>query len=144
MTITLEFLKEKRACSEAIEYFNKQNLSLDAIGWVEHLIKIDNLDWANWFIVRCMSYKQRISYAVYAAKQVLPIYEKKHPKDKRPRKTIEAAEKCIKDPSRKNKDAAAANAANTSAYAAAANAAAARKKMRLKILRYGIKLLRKK
>ena len=35
MNITLDFLNEKKACSEAIEYFNEQNLSLDAVDWLE-------------------------------------------------------------------------------------------------------------
>ncbi|MFH1640494.1 MAG: putative immunity protein, partial [Candidatus Omnitrophota bacterium] len=102
----------------------------NAVEVLRLLIKQKKYDWANWTIVRVMDYKQYVSYAVYAAKQVIDIYEKEYPDDKRPRQAIEAANKCIKNPSKKNKDAAlaaeyaayAANAANA-AYAAAANAA---------------------
>ena len=111
-------------------------------------------------------YKMYVSYAVYAAEQVLDIYEKKHPTDDRPRKAIEAAKKCIKSPTKENKAATLAaayaaaydTAAADAAYAAAAAAAydtaayatlavayaadAAGNKMKLKILKYGIKLLR--
>ena len=171
MIITKRWLEKKEACSEAIEYFTKQNKKKDPIYWVKHLIKIGKLDWANWFIVRCMKYKQYVSYAVFAAEQVLPIFEKKYPNDDRPRKAIKAARKCIKNPSKANKayayasayaDAAAGAAAAAAyayasayadasayasadaaayAYAAAYASADARKELRIKILKYGIKLL---
>ena len=101
--ITKKFLLKICACREAIEYFDEKKLSLSASDWIRHLIKKDKLEWANWFIVRCMKYKQYVSYAVYAAEQVIHIYEKKYPDDKRPREAIEAAKRCIKNPSRKNK-----------------------------------------
>jgi hypothetical protein len=67
-----------------------------------------------------------VKVAVYAARLVLPIFEKEHPDDKLPRKAIEAAEAWIKKPTKKNAAATyAANAdANAAAYAAAAYAAA--------------------
>ncbi len=89
-----------------------------------------------------MTYKQYVSYAVFAAEQVLDIFENKYPDDKRPRKAIQAAKKCIKNPSKENKKAADVYAAAyADAYADAA-AAAAKKKMQIKILEYGIKLLK--
>ena len=120
---------------------------------MEKLIKEKHLDWANWTIVRVMDYKQYVSYAVFAAEQVIQIYEKKYPDDKRSREAIEAAKKCIKNPSEKNKkaaDAAADAAAHAAAYAAAHAAAyaaahaaadAAAHTMKIKILEYGMKLL---
>ena len=92
-------------------------------------------------------YRMYVSYAVYAAEQVIDIYEKKCPNDKRPRKAIEAAKACIKNPSAKNKEAAAraagaaARAAEAAARAAGAAAGAAAAAMQEKILRYGIRLL---
>ena len=56
-----------------------------------------------------------VQYAVFAAEQVIDLFEQKYPDDKRPREAIEAAKKCIDDPSEKNKVAA---AAYTAAYAA--------------------------
>jgi hypothetical protein len=144
-------------------------------------MKHDKLDWANWLIVRIMTYKQYVSYAVFSAESVLDIYEKKYPNDNRPRKAIEAAKLCVKSPTKKNKDAAdaaanaasaaasaaanaayaayaasaAANTANTAyaadaaAYAASAAASAAYAadaadaEMKIKILNYGLKLLKK-
>ena len=63
-----------------------------------------------------------VQWAVDCARRVLRHYEAKYPDDKRPRQAINAAAKWAKDPSEKNRNAA-ANAAN--AYAAAANADAA-------------------
>jgi hypothetical protein len=66
-------------------------------------------------------------YAIFAAKQVIQIYEKKYPRDSRPRQAIEAAEKYLNEPTEDNKNAAyaAAAAADATAYAAAAAADAA-------------------
>ena len=133
MKLTEEWLKEKSACSEGVEWFLKQK-ETDAVKVLEKLIKEKQLQWANWTICRVFNYKQRIQYAVFAAEQVIGIYEKKHPDDKRPRKAIEAAKKCIVNPSEKNKNDAAADAA--AADAAAYDA------LRVKILEYGIKLLK--
>ena len=170
MKITQEFLKSKNACQEEVNKFIKYKLEGKTdIEVLKTAIKINELDWANWLIIRCMVYKQYVSYAVYAAKQVIDIYEKKYPNDKRPREAIEAAKKCIKNPSKENnavakaaKAADAADAAYAAAYAAdaadaayaakaakAADAAAdaytyAKKEMKLKILKYGIKLLKDK
>lgn len=92
MNITKEWLKEKGACSAGAEWFLKQK-ETDGVNVVKKLIKENQLDWANWLIVRIMDYKQYVSYAVYAAEQVIDIYEKKYPGDDRPRKAIEAANK---------------------------------------------------
>ena len=118
MKLTEEWLREKSACSEGVKWFLKQK-ETDAVKVLEKLIKEKQLPWANWTIVRVMNYKQRVQYAVFAAEQVIGIYEKKYPDDKRPRQAIEAAKKCIDNPSEENK-----KAAYAAAYAAAAAAAA--------------------
>jgi len=180
MKLTEQWLKEKSACSEGVKWFLKQK-ETDAVKVLKKLIKEKQLLWANWTIVRVMNYKQRVQYAVFAAEQVIGIYEKKYPDDKRPRQAIEAAKKCIENPSKENKKAAyaayadatyaaayatyadatyaaAAYAAAYAAYAYAAYAAAAADAadatyadatyaaaadtMRIKILEYGIKLLK--
>jgi hypothetical protein len=139
MKITKEWLQEKNACADGVVWFKKQTES-DGLEVVNKLITDNKLDWANWLIVRIMEYKQYVSYAVFAAESVLDIFEKEYPDDKRLRQAIEAAKKCIDNPSEENKIAAnaaayaAANAANAAAYAADAA-------MKLKILQYGIKLL---
>ena len=122
MKLTEEWLREKSACSEGVEWFLKQK-ETDVVKVLKKLIKEKKLPWANWTIVRVMNYKQRVQYAVFAAEQVIGIFEKEYPDDKRPRQAIEAAKKCIENPSKENKKA----AADT---------------MRIKILEYGIKLLK--
>src|SRR3990167_6202909 len=103
-TITKQFLESKQACSEGIEWVEENNLlNLPALDVLNALIKDDKLDWANWLIVRCLPYKGYVSYAIYAAEQVIDIYEKEYPDDKRPREAIEAAKKCVDNPSSENK-----------------------------------------
>ena len=119
MKLTEEWLKENNACYVGILWFKNQEES-DGIKVVLKLLSEDKFSWANWLLVRLMTHIQKVQYAVFAAEQVIDIYEKKYPEDKRPRLAIEAAKAFIKDPSDTNKNA----AANAVAYAAdAANAA---------------------
>jgi len=172
--VTKHFLQKHNACNEGLIWWvkNCQDLQTD-----KQLLKLVNYraDWANWLMVRLLNRKDKIRYAVYAAKLVLKIYEEKHPNDKRPRKAISAAENVIKLDSKKNRAAAAdaadaayaayatattttaaaaaaadaaAAAAADAAYATAAAAAAAdaadaidKKKIQVKIMKYGIKLI---
>ena len=127
MKITVDFLKSIGACSNAIEEFEKHG-DCELIDLLQEMIKKKyRLSWANWLIARCMNYKQYVSYGVYGAESVIKIYEKEYPENKRPRKAIQAAKRCLINPSNKNKN--------------AANAAAV--DIRIKILEYGIKLLEK-
>ena len=131
MNITEEWLKGKNACESGRIWWRNQK-ETDGVKVVKALIKDKKLDWANWTIVRLMEYKQYVSYAVFAAEKVIGIYEKKYPDDKRPRQAIEAAKKCIKNPSQENKNV---------AYATA-NAAYAADEIKIKIFEYGLKLLK--
>jgi len=170
--ITKEVLTKMKACSEGIEMFENQGFTKIAIADLVRLkLKTGNmkeLSYLTWLIVHCLSYKEYIRYAVYAAKQVLPIYEEYYPKDTRLRQAIKAAEKCIKNPSKANKKTAssAAYAASAAAYAPAYAPASAAyfaasaayvtpttstnvaayfcKAMKVKILKYGLKLLKNK
>lgn len=141
MKVTLRFLKKHNACYDGIiEFRTVFGNSADLKNIVDYGIKSKNrklLKYCNWIIVRKMTYKQRIRYAIYAAEQVIKIYEEKYLDDNRPRKAIQAAKKVLKENNKKNRfaaytaytDALAAYAAATHiAYAnnaAAANAAAA-------------------
>ena len=128
MKITAEWLTQKRACFQGIAWFAAQTEN-DGAAVVKKLMAEDRYDWANWLICRLFDRRQRIQYAVFAAEQVLDIFEKKYPDDKRPRLTIEAARACVED----NSAAAAYHAAAaavaaydaTAAYDAAYHAAAA-------------------
>ena len=133
MKITLEWLKEKNACPEGVYWFkNYANNSAvkrpDAIIVLKCLMKEDHLDWANWTAVRVMERKQYLAYSIFAAEQVLDIFEKKYPTDDRPRKAIESARECLKNDTETNRNSAYAYAyAYTCTYAdfAAASAASA-------------------
>jgi hypothetical protein len=115
--ITLVWLRSTNACDDAVQAWRDHGCETDPITVVNLAMKMNRFDWANWLIVRVMTYKQYVSYAVFAAEQVLDIFEKKYPNNKRPRLAIEAAKRCIKAPTKKNKTAADA------AYTAAAHAA---------------------
>jgi hypothetical protein len=87
--------------------------------------------WARWLFTRMMNKKQCVEIAVFAAELVLPIYEKKHPNDKRSRDSIKPAKRYLKNGNTATAAAYDADAADTAAafaaYAAAdaADAAAA-------------------
>ena len=105
MKITTKLLQSLNACQEGIDlvaiYEDKE-----AEAVICRLAKDDHWDWANWLLPRLMNYKGYVSYAVFAAELVLPIWEKKHPDEQRPRQAIAAAKRCIDDPSETNKKAA--------------------------------------
>jgi hypothetical protein len=120
MIITKEWLQEQQACSSGIKWFLNQDKT-DSIEVLDALIDEDELSDANWLIVRLMDRQQRIKHAIFAAEQVLHIFENKYPDDKRPRLAIEAAKKVLENDTKENRKAAANAAAN--ADTAAANAA---------------------
>jgi len=123
--LTTGWLKKHGACEEAVDAFKAQT-ETDVVKLLKRCMKADRFDWANWLIVRKMTYKQYVSYAIFAAEQGVGLYEKKYPSDKRPRHAIEAARRCIKNSTQNNRD-----AADSAAY----------KTMKKKILNHGIKLL---
>ena len=147
MKITQKQLKDWSACTDGYKW--ACGILNDKPMEVKKFLKITakhRLDWANWVIVRLMTYDQYVSYAVFAAEQVIDIYEKKYPAYKRPRLAIEAAKKCIGLKGTAAGDdawdarAAAWDAARAAARAAGA-AGAAEEQMKIKILEYGLSLL---
>jgi hypothetical protein len=68
--------------------------------------------------------KDSVELAIFAAEQVIDIYEKEYPKDKRPREALEAAKNWLKNPSDEAARAARAAGAAGAAAEAAAGAAA--------------------
>jgi len=155
MNITDKWIRKHKPCSGGLDWLKQQNTT-DAVRLLRLLIKEKRYNWANWTIVRLFSTEQKILYAIFTAESVLPEFEKKYPKDSRPRNAIEAAKAYLKNPCKKTKAAAAyaagaAGAASAAAYAAdadvyatnaATNAADADdKKTQIKILNYGLKLL---
>ena len=140
MKITTELLQSLNACQSGISlvatYPDKDHEAV-----IRRLVADDHWDYANWLLPRLMDYRGYVSYAVYAAELVLPIWEKQYPKDGRPRKAIEAAKRCIDDPSKKNNEA--ARAAAVAAMATWANPADT-EKIKSKIIEKGLEILRNK
>jgi len=126
-TLSVKYLKSIYACSSAIKKFESQP-ERDTKKILYLMIEQEKLDWTNWLICRLFpTRKMKVQYAVFAARQVLDIWEAKYPNDKRPRLAIKAAEVCLKSPTTKNKSAcrAACSAADSAAYSAASAARAA-------------------
>ena len=130
MKITLKYLQAQSACNEGVEFVQENGfIGMEAKDFILKLIEHKKLDWANWLSVRVLNKLDKVRYAVYAAEQVIDIYEKKYTNDDRPRKAIEAAKNYIENPSRENAYTAAhasiasANAADAAAASAAASAA---------------------
>jgi hypothetical protein len=125
--IDIEFLKDRAACIEGIAYFEEEiKEPITARELIEKLLAADDggkIWWANWLLVRLFGREQAIAYSVFAAEQVLPIFEQEYPNDKRPRKAIEAAKQVVLNDTEENRKIA-VNAANAAANATnAANAA---------------------
>ena len=146
--VTTRWLNAHDACDDGVARFKRvHGTSAPLVDVIEGHITDGTLDYANWLIVREMAYRQYVSYAVFAAEQVIDIYEAKYPDDSRPRMAIEAAKKCIEHPTRANKsaaDAAAHAVAYAAAYAAhAADAADAARaaELKTKIINYGMQLI---
>ena len=103
MKITLEFLKEKSACYRGINLFEEKYPEGGELEDVcKTALELNHFDYANWLLTRLMDKQQAVKYAIFAAELVLPIFEAKYPDDKRPRKAIEAAKECLKNPTEKN------------------------------------------
>ena len=121
-----ELLRNKRACSGAREWLGEKDLR-------EAWETCPRADWLIWALGKfeIVDNRQLVEFAISFARGVLGlgfVPEDEH----RPRLAVEAAERCIAEPSRENisaayaaGDAASAYAANATnaAYAAAANAA---------------------
>ena len=154
MKITNEWLHGQGACVDGYAWALRRNHD-DAGRTIAELMNEDRFDWANWVIVRLMTHEQQIQYAVFAAEQVISIYEKEYPDDDRPRKAIEAARAVLENRTDENVEAEAraeAEAARARAEAARARAAeaaaaaaraawAARADVKTAIIRYGMELL---
>jgi len=132
MKLTKQILTDLKACTEAVDYFEVNKLEGKKLKYcIKKSLKDNHFAWCNWLVVRLMTNKQNIQYAIFAAEQVISIFEEKYPEDNRPRKAIEAAKNYLNKPNKETASAAyaayAASAANaaSAAYAAASAAYAA-------------------
>lgn len=112
MKITVRKLKLMSACEDAVEWVRSQN-ETDVKKLIKAAMTAGRFLDCNWFMTRIMSPEEGVRYASYAVSQVLHIYEKKYPKDMRPRNVIMAAKKYLK--SRISDSAMAAGAAGEAA-----------------------------
>jgi hypothetical protein len=119
--ITPDWLRSHSACSDGYEW--ACGVIGEGMALEKFLPKFQRADWMLWTLKRAATI-DKITYvriAIKCAESVIGIYEKKYKKDDRPRKAIEAAIACVKDPSEENRIA--AKAASAAAYAARADAA---------------------
>jgi len=128
MKLSKQWFTDNSACFAGMDWINKQYENETEIEHTEIINRLlpFNFSWASWTICKLLSTENRIKYAVYAAKQILHIYEKQYPNDDRPRKAINAAENYLNNPCEENRIAAgyAANVAYATANAAAVTTAA--------------------
>ena len=111
--------------------FHASKTALQALGYVKgeilaevevrgkSVVEDDKECWSEMRVVKAYKWQKKdsVSLAIYAAELVIDFYEKKYPKDDRPRKAIEAAKAYLVAAKNGDKDAAA-----RAAYAAAAAA----------------------
>ena len=138
MKLNLKMLTAKSACTSGVEWYkiNKQPQTVEAaIALLLKSSESERYNWSDWALSQFLSPKNKLRYAIFAAQQVLDIFEKKYPTDNRPRRAIEAALKCLEKNTVKNRSAAwdaawaaawdAARDAGDAAWAAGAAAGAA-------------------
>jgi len=121
-TITQSWLTQQAACTDGKAWVKVHANGQSPAAVVRALMAADHRYWANWLIVRVMTYPQYVAYAIFAAEQVLDLYERQFPDDARPRHAIDAAKRCLTD--RSGAAAGAARAAGAAAEAARAAGAA--------------------
>jgi len=112
---------------DALRYVSGSVIAKVEVKGKSHIEK-DKEAWESMRIIEARHWKKEdsVKLAIFCAEKVLPIYEKRYPKDDRVRKAIEAAKIYLADASEMNRFAAADAAARAAdaAYAAyAANAA---------------------
>lgn len=108
MKLTLEMLKEATKDQSIIDWFIGQN-DTDFVSLINKAFESGSeniLDFFNFRIARLLDRTGKIKYAVFAAEQVIGIFEKKYPDDKRPREAIDAAKKAIENDTKENRKAA--------------------------------------
>jgi hypothetical protein len=93
-TITEAWIEEHHPCEDGVKWYNSRT-DKTPLGLLDGLIAEKRYEWGFRFMARILDRKDRIRYAVFAAEQVLGIFEKKFPDDKRPRLAIESAKKVL-------------------------------------------------
>lgn len=126
MKITKQFLIENNACDQGIEYFEKKDFKdIDAVELAKKLMKDKKYHYASWLTTEILDNTNCIRYAIFAAEQVIDIFERYNDIAVSPRVAIAAAKRFVETRVRE-KDTlyAAEHAAYEAAYAAGAAARA--------------------
>ena len=127
MHLNLELLIEKSACESGLAWYLSHGQPNTVEGCVSALLADPDpsttLPYANWLLSNLLNEDDCRRYAIFAARQVLHIFETAYPEDNRPHLAIEAAENYLVTHSEADRDA--ARAAGNDAWDAEGAAAAA-------------------
>jgi len=129
--LTDKKLQSLKPCDEGYAWWKNYVGGKKSADLLATLLAVNEVNplWARWTFTQLMNTKRRCEIAIYAAEQVLPVFEAKYPGDKRPRMAIKAAVCVLKHNTKENQSVAAAysaaDAAADAAYAAADAAYAA-------------------
>jgi len=124
--INKPWLHTNHACADGILWLkNHTGIGAKAGDILRDVLTDEKWDYFWWLAVRLMTRPQKVEFAIFAAEQVIAIFEKKYPNDDRPRRAIQAAKDWRANPSVANEEACvlARRAAAAAADAAAADAA---------------------
>ena len=110
MNLNLELLREKSACESGLAWYLSHGQPNTVEGCVSALLADPDpsttLPYANWLLSNLLNEDDCLRYAIFAARQVLHIFETAYPEDNRPHLAIEAAENYLVTHSEADRDAA--------------------------------------
>ena len=105
MNITKEYLESKNACQDGIDWFMTRP-ETDARALMFAAVDDGHSDYARWLMQEMITTKeQAVKIAVFAAEQVIDVFEDKQPDNGNPRKAIEATWAWIDNPCEETADA---------------------------------------
>jgi hypothetical protein len=110
MHLNLELLMEKEACESGLAWYTSHGQPNTVEGCVSALLADPDpsttLPYANWLLSNLLNEDDCRRYAIFAARQVLHIFETAYPEDNLPHLAIEAAENYLVTHSEADRDAA--------------------------------------
>ena len=120
--LTEKWLREQSPCTDGLAF-----AALCKFDFAKIYDTCERGDWLFWLLRKSnnLDKPKSVELAIACSEHVIGLYEKKNLNDKRPRQAIEAASKWLKEPTEKNRIAAAAAAHAAAAAAADAADAAA-------------------
>ena len=104
MNLNLKKLIALDACKDGLRCYKKNDCPLTVEETVLKLMDSNEpgkFKWSNWLLTHVFTKEQNIQYAVFAAEQVLFIFEKQFPENFRVRNAINSAKKYLKSPLKK-------------------------------------------